>query len=43
MTINRFIPLINYKRNIENQSKIDLYGRQLIFQTKTLQGTKINI
>ncbi len=40
VTVNRFLPLINYKRNIENLSKIDLYGRQLIFQAKSKQGGK---
>ena len=30
--VNKFIPLINYKRQIESQHKVDLYGRKLVFK-----------
>jgi hypothetical protein len=40
VNVNRFLPLINYKRNIETESKIDLYGRQLIFQVSNNQNIK---
>jgi len=41
--VNRFLPLINYKRNIENLSKTDLYGRQLVFYVKNSQGGKVPV
>lgn len=43
MNVNRYTPLVNYKRQIETLSKLDLYGRKLIFQGKTQQGGKANI
>jgi hypothetical protein len=42
-SVNRYLPLINYKRNIETESKMDLYGRQLIFQVNSEKGGKVNI
>lgn len=30
--VNPYYPLINYKRQLENTSKIDLYGKKLIFK-----------
>jgi hypothetical protein len=35
--VNRFTPLINYKRQIENAARVDLYGRKLIFRTSKSQ------
>ena len=43
MNVNRYTPLVNYKRQIETLSKLDLYGRKLIFQGKTQAGGKVNI
>ena len=43
ISVNRFVPLINYKRQIENQHKIDLYGRKLIFKTEIDKTNKANV
>ena len=37
------MPLINYKRQIENQYKIDLYGRKLIFKAEIDKTKKANV
>jgi hypothetical protein len=37
-TVNRFLPLVNYKQSIETLSKVDLYGRQLVFQARNQEG-----
>ena len=43
ISVNRFVPLINYKRQIENQHKIDLYGRKLIFKAEIDKAKKANV
>ena len=43
ISVNRFVPLINYKRLIENQYKVDLYGRRLVFKAEIHPGVKKNI
>jgi hypothetical protein len=44
LSINPFSPLINYKRYLENYSKIDLYGKKLIFKyIDQLHGNSFNI
>ena len=43
IAVNRFIPLLNYKRQIENQHKVDLYGRKLLFKVEIEKGRKANV
>ena len=43
ISVNRFVPLINYKRQIENQHKIDLYGRKLIFKAEIDNTNSANV
>lgn len=30
--VNRYLPLMNYKRQLENNSRIDLYGKRMTFK-----------
>jgi hypothetical protein len=30
--VNPYYPLFNYKRQLESNSKIDLYGKKLVFK-----------
>jgi hypothetical protein len=44
ISVSPFSPLINYKRQLENSSKIDLYGKKLLFKyADQLHGTSFNV